>query len=153
VVLAQQPGPDGSARASHIDWKIGAQKLERHNGVEAVEILGSVPGVSTGQAMEIMKEYASKLPAGIASEWTSVSFRTGTVVGSGGQALCGLDRGGAAVPCRARESAGVPIAVILAVPLGVLGAVLARSLACLQQRHLLRSACSPPWGWPPRTRS
>ncbi|HIQ18973.1 MAG TPA: efflux RND transporter permease subunit [Novosphingobium capsulatum] len=113
----------------HIDWKIGAQKLERYNGVEAVEILGQgVPGVSTGQAMEIMKEYASKLPAGIASEWTSVSFEQEQSSGQAGKLYAVSIV--AVLLCLAAlyESAGVPIAVILAVPLGVLGAVLASLL-------------------------
>jgi multidrug efflux pump len=78
--------------------------------------------------MEIMKEYASKPPAGIASEWTSVSFEQEQSSGQAGKPLCGLDRGGAAVPLPRSMKAGVPIAVILAVPLGVLGAVLASLL-------------------------
>jgi multidrug efflux pump len=86
--------------------------------------------------MEIMKEYASKLPAGIASEWTSVSFEQEQSSGQAGKLYAVSIV--AVLLCLAAlyESAGVPIAVILAVPLGVLGAVLA-SPAWSQQRHLL----------------
>lgn len=118
---------------AHVDWKIGAQKLERYNGVESIEILG-VPasGVSTGQAMSIMENYAHQLPKGIGFEWTSVSFEQQQ---SAGQAwklyLVSII---AVILCLAAlyESWGIPLAVILSVPLGVLGAIIASLLRDLQ---------------------
>ncbi|KAG0161821.1 hypothetical protein DFQ30_005394, partial [Apophysomyces sp. BC1015] len=55
-------------------WTFGSPKLERYNGVSAVEIQGQAsPGKSTGQAMAAMEAIAAKLPAGIGFEWTGLS--------------------------------------------------------------------------------
>jgi multidrug efflux pump len=114
----------------HPRWGIGAQKLERYNGVESIEILGEpAPGVSSGQAMAIMEEYARKLPQGIAFEWTSVSFEQQQSAGQAGTLY--LVSIIAVLLCLAAlyESWTIPFSVVLAVPLGVLGAI----AACLMR--------------------
>ncbi|MDR3529957.1 MAG: efflux RND transporter permease subunit [Rhodopila sp.] len=107
-------------------WHMGAQKLERFNGVEAIEILGQpAPGVSSGQAMAIMEQYAATLPKGFGHEWASVSYEQQQSAGQAGKLY--LVSIIAVLLCLAAlyESWAIPIAVILAVPLGVLGAVVA----------------------------
>jgi multidrug efflux pump len=110
-------------------WTYGSPKLERYNGVPAIEIQGSpAPGQSTGTAMQAMQELASKLPPGFGYEWTGLSYEEQK---SGSQT--GLLYSGSLIVvflCLAAlyESWSIPAAVILVVPLGVVGAVLATSL-------------------------
>jgi multidrug efflux pump len=107
-----------------VTWRIGPQKLERYNGVDAFEILGEpAPGVSSGQAMTIMEQDATTLPKGIGHEWTSVSFEQQQSAGQAGKLYAVSII--AVLLCLAAlyESWAIPMAVILAVPLGVLGAV------------------------------
>lgn len=107
-------------------WRYGSPRLERYNGVPAMEIQGAAaPGYSTGDAMQAMIELATKLPAGIGIEWTGVSYQERL---SGGQAplLYALSLL-VVFLCLAAlyESWSVPAAVMLVVPLGILGAVVA----------------------------
>jgi multidrug efflux pump len=110
-------------------WTYGSPKLERYNGLPAVEILGSpAPGQSTGSAIQAMQELATKLPAGFGYQWTGLSYEEQK---SGSQT--GLLYAGSLVVvflCLAAlyESWSIPVAVLLVVPLGVMGAVLATSL-------------------------
>ncbi|ACK50417.1 transporter, hydrophobe/amphiphile efflux-1 (HAE1) family [Methylocella silvestris BL2] len=107
-------------------WTYGSPKLERYGGVPSIEIMGSpAPGQSTGAAMEAMKEIASKLPPGFGYDWTGLSYEE---VKSGSQT--GLLYAGSLIVvflCLAAlyESWSIPVAVLLVVPLGVVGAVLA----------------------------
>jgi len=107
-------------------WTYGSPRLERYNGMSAVEILGNAaPGKSTGDAMRAIEAIASKLPAGIAVEWTGLSYQE-RMSGSQAPALYGISLL-VVFLCLAAlyESWSVPTAVILVVPLGVIGAVLA----------------------------
>jgi multidrug efflux pump len=110
-------------------WTFGSPKLERYNGTPSIEILGSpAPGQSTGTAMAAMEELASKLPAGFGYQWTGLSYEEKK---SGSQT--GLLYSGSLVVvflCLAAlyESWSIPAAVLLVVPLGVVGAVLATYL-------------------------
>ncbi|MBU3991649.1 MAG: efflux RND transporter permease subunit, partial [Alphaproteobacteria bacterium] len=114
------------------DWTYGPARLERYNGVPAMELMGSpAPGVSTGAAMKAIEEHAAKLPQGIGFEWTGLSYEEQL---SGGQAPALYALSLLIVfLCLAAlyESWSVPVAVLLVVPLGVLGAVLAANLAGL----------------------
>jgi len=97
-----------------------------------MEIQGApAPGVSTGEAMAHMEALAKKLPPGIGYEWTALSYEEKA---SGGQAgaLYGLSLL-IVFLCLAAlyESWSVPIAVLLVVPLGVVGAVLSAHLTGL----------------------
>ncbi len=107
-------------------WIFGSAKLERYNGVPSLEIMGApAPGHSTGDAMKAMQELAAKLPPGISYEWTGLSYEQEQSAGQAG-ALYGVSML-IVFLCLAAlyESWSVPIAVLLVVPLGVFGAVLA----------------------------
>ena len=105
-------------------WSFGSPRLERFNGNPAVEVVGeAAPGLSSGDAMAAIDQLVSRLPAGIGYEWTGASFQERQ---SGSQAP-GLYAISILVVflCLAAlyESWSVPFSVILAVPLGVLGAL------------------------------
>ncbi|HEX4199162.1 MAG TPA: efflux RND transporter permease subunit [Caulobacteraceae bacterium] len=115
------------------EWTHGPTRLERYNGEPAMEIQGSpAPGESTGTAMARMEALAKKLPPGIGYEWTGLSYEEKA---SGGQAG-GLYAISLLIVFLALaalyESWSVPIAVMLVVPLGVIGAVLSARLTGLQ---------------------
>lgn len=107
-------------------WAYGSPQLVRYSGAPAYEIIGSAaPGVSSGLAMRIVEDILQNLPEGIGYEWTGASLQERQ---SGAQApmlyavsilfvfLC---------LAALYESWTVPLSVMLAVPLGVLGALLA----------------------------
>ncbi len=114
---------------AHGEWGYGSPRLERYNGVPAVEILGSAaPGKSTGDAMAAMEKMAARLPAGIGYEWTGLSFEE-RLSGAQAPALYAISVI-VVFLCLAAlyESWTVPVSVMLVVPLGVLGAVAAVTL-------------------------
>ncbi|MGO2011316.1 MAG: efflux RND transporter permease subunit [Pseudoalteromonas sp.] len=107
-------------------WAYGSPRLERYNGFSAMEIQGTAaPGYSTGQAMDEMEKLIKQLPAGIAFEWTGISYEERL---SGGQApmLYALSLL-IVFLCLAAlyESWSVPAAVMMIVPLGIFGASMA----------------------------
>nr|WP_320013043.1 efflux RND transporter permease subunit [uncultured Desulfobulbus sp.] len=107
-------------------WSFGSPRLERFNGNSAVEIVGeAAPGNSSGDAMRIVGELVGKLPAGIGYEWTGASFQE-QQAGAQAPALYAISIL-VVFLCLAAlyESWSVPFSVILAVPLGVLGALAA----------------------------
>ncbi|MGN7158458.1 efflux RND transporter permease subunit [Sphingomonas sp. SAFR-052] len=117
---------------STLDWVNAPVQLTRYNGQSAMQLQGSPgPGLSTGAAMEAMQEIHAKLPPGTALEWTGLSYEERL---SGGQApaLYGLSLL-IVFLCLAAlyESWSVPISVMLVVPLGILGALLAAWLTGL----------------------
>ncbi|MCL2590158.1 MAG: efflux RND transporter permease subunit [Betaproteobacteria bacterium] len=107
-------------------WTYGSPRRERYNGQPSLEVMGAAkPGFSTGEAMAAVEEIAKKLPAGIGYTWTGVSFEE---LRSGAQAPALYALSVLVVfLCLAAlyESWSVPFAVIMVVPLGVLGALLA----------------------------
>ncbi len=110
-------------------WTFGSPKLERYNGTPSIEILGSpAPGVSTGATLTIMEDIAKKLPPGFSFEWTGLSFEE-KLSGSQAPALYAISLV-AVFLCLAAlyESWSIPVAVMLVVPLGIVGAVLATML-------------------------
>lgn len=114
---------------SSAGWSYGSPKLERYNGLSSVNIQGSpAPGVSSGDAMNIMAELASQLPDGIGFEWNGLSYEE-RASGSQTPLLYSLSLL-IVFLCLAAlyESWSVPFAVMLVVPLGILGAVAATSL-------------------------
>lgn len=106
-------------------WIYGSPRLERYNGVSSVNIQGQgAPGVSSGEAMQIMEGLIAQLPPGFAMEWTGVSLQERQ---SGSQApLLYAISILVVFLCLAAlyESWSVPFAVMLVVPLGVIGAVI-----------------------------
>ncbi len=113
-------------------WSFGSPKLERFNGISSVNIQGApAPGVSSGDAMAIMAKLAEKLPEGFGVEWTGLSYEERA---AGQQTLLLYTLSLLFVfLCLAAlyESWSVPMAVMLVVPLGVLGTVLATFLSGL----------------------
>jgi multidrug efflux pump len=107
-------------------WVVAAPKLDRYNGVPSMKISGGpAPGHSSGEAMEAMEQIAQKLPPGFGFDWSGTSLEERL---SGNQApfLFALSLV-AVFLCLAAlyESWSIPLAVLLVVPLGILGAVLA----------------------------
>jgi len=111
------------------EWIYGSPKLARYNGVEAMEVLGSpAPGSSTGEAMAEVEAIAKKLPAGVGISWTGLSYEE-RLSGSQAPALYALSLLMVFLCLAALyESWSIPIAVMLVVPLGIIGALMATSL-------------------------
>ena len=107
-------------------WEYGSPRLERYNGLPSMEILGqATPGKSTGEAMNLMEELAGKLPAGIGYDWTGMSYQE-RLSGNQAPALYAISLI-VVILCLAAlyESWSIPFSVMLVVPLGVVGALLA----------------------------
>ena len=105
---------------------INRWRLERYNGYSALEIVGeAAPGVSTGTAMDIMEKLVQQLPTGFGLEWTAMSYQE-RLSGAQAPALYALSLL-VVFLCLAAlyESWSVPFSVMLVVPLGVIGALLA----------------------------
>jgi multidrug efflux pump subunit AcrB len=110
-------------------WSFGSPKLERFNGIPAVVIQGEpAPGHSSGEAMAAMESAVSQLPAGIGYEWSGLSYEE-RISGANAPALYAISLV-VVFLCLAAlyESWSIPVSVMLVVPLGVLGAVLATLL-------------------------
>ncbi len=114
---------------SRASWTAGAPQLHRYNGYPAMTISGEpAPGYSTGEAMAEMEKLAEQLPPGFAYEWTGISYEEQQSSGQIGL-LLGLSMVVVFLLLAALyESWAVPVAVLLVVPIGVLGAVLLSTL-------------------------
>ncbi len=115
------------------EWAYGSPRLERFNGVSSVEIAGApAPGYTSGEAMAEMERLFSQLPPGFDFDWSGISFEE-RLSGAQAPALYALSIL-IVFLCLAAlyESWSIPAAVMMIVPLGVLGAVaamLARGLS------------------------
>jgi multidrug efflux pump len=110
-------------------WTVGSPKLERYDGTPSLEFLGApAPGKSTGDALAVMEAAVAKLPKGVGYEWTGLSYEEKR---SGSQApalyLISLT---VVFLCLAAlyESWSIPFAVMLVVPLGIIGTIAATLL-------------------------
>ena len=116
--------PFSAFSTSH--WEYGSPRLERYNGLPSMEILGqAAPGRSTGEAMAMMEQLASKLPSGVGYDWTGMSYQE-RLSGNQAPALYAISLI-VVFLCLAAlyESWSIPFSVMLVVPLGVVGALLA----------------------------
>jgi len=107
-------------------WDYGSPRLERYNGLPSMEIMGqAAPGMSSGDAMLEMEKIAAELPAGVGYEWTGLSYEE-RAAGAQAPALYAISLL-VVFLCLAAlyESWAVPFSVLLVVPLGIVGAVLA----------------------------
>ncbi|RJS91604.1 efflux RND transporter permease subunit [Salinisphaera sp. Q1T1-3] len=116
--------PFSSFATTH--WTSGLPELERYNGVPAYAVSGQpAPGVSTSAAMAEVKRLVADLPEGIGFEWSGISLQQ-QQAGSQAPLLYAVSIGFVFLCLAALyESWSIPVAVMLVVPLGVLGALLA----------------------------
>ena len=119
--------PFSSFASGH--WTSGSPKLERYNGFPSLNILGeSAPGRSSGEAMQIMEEFVRKLPQGIGYDWTGLSYQERQA----GAQTAPLYAFSILVIflCLAAlyESWPIPLSILLTLPLGAIGGVIASSL-------------------------
>jgi len=119
--------PFSSFASGH--WTSGSPRLERYNGFPSLNIWGEpAPGKSSGEAMRAMEEIVSKLPQGIGYEWNAISYQERM---SGTQApLLYAFSILVIFLCLAAlyESWPIPISILMALPLGAIGGVIASSL-------------------------
>ncbi|PNK61648.1 efflux RND transporter permease subunit [Psychrobacter sp. FDAARGOS_221] len=110
---------------SNSEWQYASPRLTRYNSFPSMNIQGNAaPGMSTGEAMTAMEQMIGQLPEGIGYEWTGLSLEEKK---SGAQAPLLYALSILVVfLCLAAlyESWSIPFAVILVIPLGVVGAVL-----------------------------
>ncbi len=123
--------PFSAFTSSH--WETGSPRLERYNGTSSLEIVGeAASGVSSGASMDEMEKLVAKLPAGIGLEWTGMSYQE-RLSGSQAPALYAISLL-VVFLCLAAlyESWSIPFSVMMVVPLGVIGAVIATYLRGLE---------------------
>ncbi|MBA4396694.1 MAG: hydrophobe/amphiphile efflux-1 family RND transporter [Syntrophus sp. (in: bacteria)] len=119
--------PFSSFAAGH--WTSGSPRLERYNGFPSRNIWGEpAPGKSSGEAMRAMEEIVAKLPQGIGYEWNALSYQE-RMTGSQAPLLYAFSIL-VIFLCLAAlyESWPIPISILLALPLGAIGGVIASSL-------------------------
>jgi len=110
-------------------WATGSPKLERYNAFPSINIWGEpAPGRNTGEAMAVMEELIAKLPQGIGYDWTGLSYQE-RMAGSQAPILYAFSIF-VIFLCLAAlyESWPIPIAVLLTMPLGAIGGVIASSM-------------------------
>ncbi|RKZ46481.1 MAG: hydrophobe/amphiphile efflux-1 family RND transporter [Gammaproteobacteria bacterium] len=119
--------PFSSIASGH--WTTGSAQLERYNGFPSVNIWGEpAPGSSSGDAMQAMEEIVSKLPQGIGYDWTGLSYQE-RMAGSQAPMLYAFSILVVFLVLAALyESWPIPIAILMTLPLGVIGGVLASSM-------------------------
>jgi HAE1 family hydrophobic/amphiphilic exporter-1/multidrug efflux pump len=137
-------GADGKSMApftafSTLKWANAPVQLSRYNGLPSLELQGSpAPGTSTGTAMKAMEEMAAKLPPGVGLQWTGLSYEENQSSGSAPM-LYGLSLL-IVFLCLAAlyESWTIPLAVVLVVPLGIVGALLGAKFTGLDNNVFLQ---------------
>jgi HAE1 family hydrophobic/amphiphilic exporter-1 len=110
-------------------WTLGSPKLERYNAFPSINIWGEpAPGRSSGEAMQAMEEMVAKLPQGIGFDWTGLSYQE-RLAGSQAPLLYAVSIF-VIFLCLAAlyESWPIPIAILMCLPLGVIGGVIASTL-------------------------
>lgn len=114
---------------SSTEWTYGSPRLERYNGQPAMEILGQpVEGKSSGDAMKFMASLINKLPAGVGYAWTGLSYQEALSTNQAPM-LYGISLIVVFLALAALyESWSIPFSVMLVVPIGVVGALLATDL-------------------------
>jgi multidrug efflux pump len=116
------------------NWSYGSPRLERYNGVSAMEIQGeAAEGVSTGQAMSEIEALVRQLPPGFGIEWSGASYQE-RQAGAQTPLLYALSFA-IVFLCLAAlyESWSIPTAVLMVAPLGILGATLGSTLLGMQR--------------------
>jgi len=112
-----------------VHWEQGSPRLERYNGLPAVEIQGQAArGLSSGAAMKAVEDIVGQLPPGVGMSWTGLSYQE-RMTGDQAPMLYALSLL-VVFLCLAAlyESWSIPFSVMLVVPLGVIGALLATTV-------------------------
>ncbi len=110
-------------------WVYGPQQLNRYNGFPAINIQGeAAPGRSSGEAMTAMEDLVKKLPHGVGSDWTGVSYQE-RMASSQAPLLYAFSIF-VIFLCLAAlyESWTVPVSILLTLPLGIIGGVIASTM-------------------------
>lgn len=110
-------------------WTLGSPQLERYNAFPSINIWGEpAPGLSSGDAMQAMEEIVARLPQGIGFDWTGLSYQE-RMAGSQAPLLYAFSVF-VIFLCLAAlyESWPIPIAILLCLPLGIIGGVIASSM-------------------------
>jgi multidrug efflux pump len=140
-VRGQAGGMTPFSAFSSTSWTYGAETLSRYNGLAAAHIQGmGAPGVSSGTALDEMESAAKALPPGTTFAWSGLSFQE-RVASNQTVLLYGISIL-VIFLCLAAlyESWSVPFSVLMVIPLGVIGAVLAATLRDLQNDVYFRVA-------------
>jgi HAE1 family hydrophobic/amphiphilic exporter-1 len=110
-------------------WTSGPPKLDRFNGFPSINIWGEpAPGKSSGEAMRAMEEAVSKLPKGFGFDWTGLSYQER--MSSSQAPLLYAFSVFVIFLCLAAlyESWTIPFSILLVLPLGVIGGIIASSM-------------------------
>ena len=119
--------PFASFASGH--WTTGSPKLERFNGFPSLNILGeSAPGRSSGEAMQAMEGFVKKLPQGIGFDWNGLSYQERQAGAQTGPLYAFSILVIFLCLAALYESWPIPISILLALPLGVIGGVIGSSL-------------------------
>lgn len=120
---------DSMVRMSEIasgEWTFGAPKLTRFNGASSMEIQGStIPGISSGEAFTVIERLAEQLPAGVDIAWTGISYEEQQAGANTGLLYLVSVLAVFFILAALYESWAIPVSIMLVVPLGIFGAVLA----------------------------
>ena len=110
-------------------WTLGSPKLERYNAFPSINIWGEpAPGISSGEAMAAMEEMVSKLPQGIGFDWTGLSYQERMATAQGPILYAFSIFVIFLVLAALYESWPIPIAILMTLPLGVIGGVISSSM-------------------------
>ena len=113
-----------------LHWEDGPVQIVRYNAYPSIKIAGdAAAGTSTGEAMAEMERLASQLPAGIGYEWTGLSYQEKVASGQATQLLVLAVVVVFLLLVALYESWAIPLSVMLIVPVGALGAVMAVTVA------------------------
>jgi HAE1 family hydrophobic/amphiphilic exporter-1 len=116
--------PVSALASSH--WYYDSPQLERFNGFPSLNFQGEpAPGRSSGEAMNVMEELASRLPQGFGHEWTGLSYQERMSSQQTGMLYAFSILAIFLVLAALYESWSIPVTILLALPLGVIGGVLA----------------------------
>jgi len=124
---AGQMVPFASFASGH--WTYGSPKLERYNGFPSINIVGeAAQGRSSGEAMQVMEGFVGKLPKGVGFDWTGLSYQERMASSQAG--LLYAFSIFVIFLCLAAlyESWPIPFSILLALPLGAIGGIIASSL-------------------------
>ncbi len=110
-------------------WETGSPLLERYNGFPSLNILGeAAPGRSSGDAMKAMEELTSRLPKGISFDWTGLSYQERMASSKTGLLYAFSIFVVFLTLAALYESWPIPLAILLTMPLGVIGGVMATGM-------------------------